>query len=403
MKPALTALCSAFALIATPAGAAPNTKSAPPPPPYAGVYQPRGVDEIGMWREDDEQERVLANSPLVIRDEALTAYVKSVLCAAVGSDRCKATRIYILREPSFNATMVANGTMRVYSGLLLRVRSEAELAAVLGHEFGHFEKRHGLQGFKARRTGSDFLAWGAVLASMSNSYDVHRSFNDLQFSVYGSFFRFNRNQEREADLVSIGYLNTSPLRPQAAARVWKNLMAEFQASAVSRGLKKPRFDGIAFTATHPPEAERAAYLGELAAPEGDGRDEGAKTYKLALAKWLPVFLDDQIKINDFGGSEYLINTLAEDGWTAPLWLARGELFRARGAPRDLAHAADFYSKAIALDPELPEAHRGLGLSLIKTGRTTEGQEAIERYLHLKPGASDAAMIGMTIASVGGKQ
>jgi predicted Zn-dependent protease len=115
------------------------------------VYQPTGVDEIGLWREDDEQERALAASPIVIRDEALTSYVKGVLCAAVGQDRCNATRIYILREPSFNATMVPNGTMRVYSGLLLRVHSEAELAAILGHEFGHFEKRHGLQEFKAKR------------------------------------------------------------------------------------------------------------------------------------------------------------------------------------------------------------------------------------------------------------
>ena len=73
-------------------------------------------------------------------------------------------------------------------------------------------------------------------------------------------------------------------------------------------------------------------------------------------KWLPVFLDDQIKLNDFGGSEYLINTLAEDGWTVPLWQARGELFRTRGAPRDLVNAADFYANAIALEPALAEAH-----------------------------------------------
>ena len=378
------------------------TKTAPPPPPYTGVYQPQGVDEIGLWREDDEQERVLASSPVVIRDEALTAYVKKVLCSTVGAERCNATRIYILREPSFNATMVPNGTMRVYSGLLLRVRSEAELGAVLGHEFGHFEKRHGLKDFKARRTGSDLLAWGAVLASMSNSYDVHRSFNDMQLSVYGSFFRFNRDQEREADLVGIGYLNGGSLRPQAAARIWQNLMAEFQASAVSRGLNKQRFNAIAFTATHPPEAERSAYLGQLAAPEGNHHDEGAESYKQALAKWIPIFLDDQIKLNDFGGSEYLINALAEDGWTAQLWHARGELFRARGAPRDLVNAADFYAKATVLEPNLAEAHRGLGLSLIKTGHATDGRAALERYLQLKPDASDAAMIGMTVASLGGK-
>ena len=402
MKAAFAALCGAL-LLAAPAWAAIKIKPAPPPPPYAGVYQPQGVDEIGKWREDDESERKLANSPIVIRDEALTAYVKSVLCTAVGMDRCNAARVYIIREPSFNASMSPNGTMRVYSGLLLRARSEAELASVLGHEFGHFEKRHTLALFKIHRTGTDVLAWAAMLASMSSSSTTQRSFEDLELSVYGAFFRFSRDNEREADLIGLGYLNASTLRPQAASRIWRNFIAEAQASAAARGLKKPRLDRIAFFATHPPEAERADYLAALAVPEGDSRDEGTERYRQALAKWLPIFLEDQIRLNDFGGSEYVINALAENGWTAQLWQARGELFRTRGAPRDLVHAAEFYSKAIALDSGLAEAYRGLGLSLIKTGRATDGCSALEHYLQLKPDASDAAMIGTTIASSRGKQ
>lgn len=388
---------AAFAL-SFPGHAQIKTQPAPAPPPYLGVYQPRGVDEIGMWREDDESEHQLANSPIVIRDEALTAYVKSVLCSAVGADRCNATRVYILREPSFNATMSPNGTMRVYSGLLLRVRSEAELAAILGHEFGHFEKRHTLAKFKVRRSGTDVLSWMAVLASMSASATGQRNFGDLQLSVYGSFFRFSRDQEREADQIGLGYLNSSAFRPQAASRVWRNLIGELEASALARGLKRPRFDRVAFTATHPPEAERATYLEALANPEGQLRDEGSESYHAALAKWLPVFLDDQVKLNDFGGSDYLINALAQNGWTAALWYARGELFRGRGNQRDFVNAVDFYTKAIAQDPALANAHRGLGLSLIKIGRPTDGVAALKRYLELNPNATDGSMIGMTIAS-----
>ena len=380
-----------------------STKPAPPPPPYAGVYQPQGVDEIGIWKEDDEQERALVSSPVLIRDEALTAYVKRVLCEAVGEDRCNATRVYILREPTFNASMSPNGTMRVYSGLLLRVRSEAELGSVLGHEFGHFEKRHTLNGFKAHRSSTDMLSWAAVLASMSNSYAVHRSFNDMQLSVFGGLSRFNRNQEREADLIGLGYLNGGTLRPHAASIVWRNQIREAEASATSRGLRKPDFNRIAFFASHPPEGERADYLYALAAPDGEGRQDGADRYAAALAPWLPTFLDDQIGLNDFGGSDFVINRLAESGWTANLWRARGDLFRARGAQRDLMNAAEFYGKAVALDPTLAPAQRGLGLSLVKTGRPTEGKAALERYRLLKPDASDASMIDMVIASVGGQK
>jgi beta-barrel assembly-enhancing protease len=382
----------AAGLFVQPVGA----KPAPPPPPFEGAYQPRGIEEIGQWREDDESERELGASNLVIRDEALNAYVRKALCEAVGEERCKAVRLYIMREPSFNASMTANGTMRVLSGLFLRVHSEAELAAVLGHEFGHFEKRHIVERFKAQRSGTDLLAWGAVLASMAPTYDTRRAYSDLNVSIYGTLFRYKRDQEREADLLGIGYLNRSELRPQSASQVWKNLMAEGEASARVKGLNKPNFNAIAFTASHPPDGERAAYLDALAEPNAASRDDGAERYRQALAKWLPIFLDDQIKLNDFGGSEYLIQSLSQSGWTAWLWCARGELYRGRGNPRDLVNAAEFYTNAIGLDATLPEAYRGLGLSLLKTGQVSEGQAALRKYLELKPSASDAKLIAMMI-------
>ncbi|MDJ0275368.1 M48 family metalloprotease [Sphingomonas sp. 2R-10] len=381
-------LCALLAIAAAPKG------PAAAPPPYAGVYQPQGVDEIGFWREADEDERALANAPEVIRDEALNAYVRGVLCDTVGKDRCGATRVYILRTPVFNASMTPNGTMRVFSGLLLRVRNEAELGAILGHEFGHFELRHTVTLFKAHRSGTDLLSWAAVFASMSPGYGARSNFNDLQWSVYGSLYRYGRDMEREADLLGLGYLNAGTLRPQAAASVWRNVMAEGEASSRARGLSKPRYDQLAFSASHPPSAERALTLAALADPGGEARDDGAERYAKAMAPWLPMFLDDQVKLNDFGASDFLIAELAETGWTAPLWLARGELYRARGNPRDLVNAAEFYTNATTADPGLAEAYRGLGLSLLKTGRPSEGRTALRRYLTLKPDAKDAGMIAM---------
>ncbi len=393
------ALCALGALSLLVAGDA-QAQPAPPqpvlPPPYAGAYQPQGVDEIGLWREMDEDERVLAQSDLVIRDEALTGYVRKVLCDTVGADRCGAVRIYVLRQPEFNASMAPNGTMQVFSGLLLRVKSEAELGAVLGHEFGHFEARHSLGQLKAWRSGTDVLAWAFVLGSLAPSYNVARSYRNLELSVLGNLYRFGRDQERDADRLGIGYLNGSALRPQAASEVWQKLMGEYEASARAKGLKKPRFDRIAFTASHPPQAERAGYLAELARPDAATRDDGAERYRAALAPWLGMFLDDQIKLNDFGASEYLLQALAQGGWTAQLQHARGELYRMRGAPRDLVNAAQFYADAVALDPAHAEANRGLGLSLLKTGQAGAGQAALQRYLELKPDAPDARLIGMMI-------
>lgn len=382
-------------LLAQAAAAAPAL-----PPPYAGAYQPQGVDEIGLWREMDEDEQRLAVSSLVIRDEKLTRYLTKILCDTVGADRCNSARIYVMREPTFNATMAPNGTMRIFSGLLLRVHNEAELGAILGHEFGHFESRHSLEKFRSGRQGTDLLAWAAVLASLAPSYDVRRSYQDLQLSVYGNLFRFGRDQEREADALGIGYLNKSQFPPQAASLVWQNVMAEIEASAQVRGLKKPNFERIAFTASHPPHGERAATMATLALPDAAARDAGADRYRAALAPWLPLFLEDQVKLNDFGASDYLIQSLAQSGWTAPLWFARGELYRSRGAQRDLVNAAEFYAQVIASDGSMADAYRGLGLSLVKTGRRSEGAQALRTYLEKKPDASDASMILMMLPKEG---
>ena len=389
------ALATCFSLLASSASVA-FAEKAPPPPPYAGAYQPQGVDEIGIWREDDESERLLTTSPVVIRDEALTDYVKSVLCTSIGVDRCNSVRVYILREPTFNASMSPNGTMRVFSGLLLRTRNEAELASILGHEFGHFEKRHSVNRFKKRRAATDVLAWTGLLASMATTYRSYSATQNVQLAVYGDIFRHGRDQEREADLLGLGYLNQSKYRPQAASEVWLNLMGEMEASASARGLKKPNFDAIAFTASHPPQAERAAYLSLLSDTSHVSRDDGRERYRAAMEKWIPSFLDDQIKLNDFGSSEYIIQNLARDGWTSNLWFARGELYRIRGAQRDLVNAAEFYANAIKLDANMSSAYRGFGLTLLKLGKQAEGQQALKTYLELAPSAPDAQMIKLML-------
>lgn len=377
-----------------------SAQVAPVPPPYVSAYQPQGVDEIGLWREYDESERRLAASALVVRDAKLTGYLKQVLCRTVGDDRCNAVRVYVIREPIPNASMAPNGTMRVHSGMLLRIRSESELGALLGHEFGHYEQRHGLNKFKARRTGTDVIAWAGLLAAMARTYDTARSYHDLKVSVYGDLYRYSRNLEREADLLSVGYLNSSNLKPQAASRIWENMMAEAEASARAKGMKKPNFEAIAFSASHPPDAERAAYLSALAEPTAFARDDGAAQYSQALKEWLPIFLDDQIKLNDFGASEFIILSLADTGWTAPLWLGRAELYRARGNPRDLVNAVDFYRAALDLDPTLGTAYRGLGLALMKIDQSAEATVALHKYLELRPDAPDAGMIRMMLPKEG---
>jgi predicted Zn-dependent protease len=382
---ATLALVAALALGA-PAAAARKAKLTTLPP-YAGAYQPQGVDERGIWAEADEDERALRDSPLVIADPELNAYLRRILCDAIGADRCGAVRLYVVRSADFNAQMAPNGTMYVFTGLLLGVQSEAELAAVLGHEFGHFEERHTLAAFKARRTVGDFAMWLGIAGGYSG-VDTRATSG----TMVGGLYAFNRDQERAADRRAFEYVASSRYRPGAAADVWTRVMDEADASALGRHQRSHRYDRVSFFASHPTEFERANTLRALAAKDGDAGENGTDGYAAAMAKWRPQFLADQLKRNDFGGSEYLLDRLAVGGWSPDLLFARGELYRMRGNPRDLVAAADFYRQAIAQGSADPLAQRGLGLVLIRAGQAADGRVALTEYLRLKPDCEDAAML-----------
>ncbi len=361
----------------------------PPLPTYTQAYTPTTVDERGIWMEADERERVQRDSRSLIKDPALNAYVRGVLCRTVGEDRCRSVRLYIDEVPAFNAYMTPNGAMVVWTGLLLRVRSEAELGAILGHEFGHFELRHSLKDFKSHRTGTDIMAWASILI---------RNSANIQYSVVGQMYAFSRDQEREADMTGFQYLARSQYPSSAAADVWEHVMGEADATAIGRrGRAQHKYVAGVF-ATHPTDLARATYLRAASIEAHDVKPPVADTHQAAMAKWLPIFLNDQIKLNDFGGSEYLLANLADGtGWTTPLLCARGDLYRERGNPRDLVSAAQFYQEAIGKGDAPPEAYRGLGLALLRSQQVAEGQAALATYLRLKPTATDAALIATLIS------
>ena len=372
-----------------------GVSAAPEPlPAYTPAYEPRTVDERGMWMEADEMERRLRDSPLVIRDQALTDYVRGVLCRTVGADRCRGLRIYVLEIPAVNAWMAPNGAMTVWSGLLLRVRNEAELGAILGHEFGHFELRHSLAAFKQKRGATDALAWVQVVGAMANSNTAL-----VQLSLVGSMFRYSREQEQQADLQGLKYLAASSYPAQAAADFWKNMMGEADATALGRKRKPQQHYSAGFFDDHPTDLKRAVYLTEAAAKVNHPGDPAAAGHRLAMAKYLPRFLAAQVKLNDFGGTEYLLNQLASsNGWTGDLLYAKAELYRQRGNPRDLVSAAQFYGEALAAGYSSPDAHRNYGLALLRSGQANEGKRELSEYLKLLPDASDAKAISALLAN-----
>ncbi|NNC72859.1 MAG: M48 family metalloprotease [Sphingomonadaceae bacterium] len=351
-------------------------------------YQPQDEDERGLWMVMDEYERELQASNFVIRDPALNAYVNEVFCRIAG-DQCEDVRIYIVRTPYFNASMAPNGVMQIWSGLFLRARNEAQLAAVLGHEFTHYRNLHSLQQFRTVRDRTNvmsflgiglFVAGGGLLATAG------------QLAMIGSLFAYSREMEREADSESVRLLAEAYYDPSAASRVWTQLIAERGAREEERGRRDRGEDAI--FGTHPLSAERMADLQVRAERFGAEGETYRARYQAMLAAHWQDLIDDQINLNDFGATEHLLESLASDGWTSELYYARGELYRARAQTGDIETSTRYYRAVVDRQPDFALAWRGLGYALLRLDRTEDGQAALRRYLELAPDAEDAPMASM---------
>src|SRR5687768_3069908 len=123
-------------------------------------------DEKGMWQMMERVEEEASGSNLLIRDPALTSYLGDLI-GHVGGPAAKDMRIYLARIPEFNAIMFPTGFTVVFSGLLLRMRNEAQLAGVIAHESAHFLRKHQIRQWRDTRTKSDLLAIGSMVAGIA--------------------------------------------------------------------------------------------------------------------------------------------------------------------------------------------------------------------------------------------
>jgi hypothetical protein len=130
---------------------------------------------------------------------------------------------------------------------------------------------------------------------------------------------------------------------------------------------------------------------EITVP-GKAYDARRERYLAMIGSIRPMLLDDQVKLNDPGASQYLIETLARDGWNGLLRFYEGEVWRLRNRPGDELRANQSYAAAVAYPDAPADAWRWHGIALMKSGRAAEAKVAFRRYLTMKPDAPDAAWV-----------
>lgn len=360
------------------------------------------TDEAGLWMRLDRVEERIKTSGLLLQDPELTAYVREVACRVAG-DFCDDVRVYVISHPSFNASMSPNGTMLIFTGALLRFRSEAELAAVIGHELGHYLRRHSLQQMRDVIDKTNFLSFFSVAVSAgigaaaaaggpSIYYPGQAVVNFAELVVIGEIFAFSRNHEREADGYGLLLMSQAGYEPRAFADVWSRLLKEFEAD---EDFKKRS----SFFATHPSSEERQAVLESLAekvAARSDGNAVvGREAYMERILPRRGAFLRDLLDERGFAQMEVLLDLLleSEDPNPAELHYFKGEIHRLRDEEGDQEKALQSYQAAAeAAGQAPPDLHRSRGILLNRKGEKAQAATALRKYLELSPEAGDRLFI-----------
>lgn len=216
-----------------------------------------GKNDFVMMSEDSEIRIGLTNHPKIIAefsrydDEGLQRYVQSIgsQLAAVSHRKALDYHFTVLDSPVINAFALPGGYIYITRGLMAYLNSEAELAAVLGHEIGHVTARHGVRQQSASQVANIGYTIGAILVPELRGGQSQDMFNMLGGALLSGY---GREHELESDGLGAEYLARAGYDPKAmleVIRILKNQASFAEADAKRQGNEPRAYHGV--FASHP--------------------------------------------------------------------------------------------------------------------------------------------------------
>lgn len=188
-----------------------------------------------------------------IIDPELTAYVQEVGNRLADQARRKDELDYefsVLNDSSPNAWALPGGKIVVNRGLLVNLNSEAELAAVLGHEIVHSDAAHGARAqSKGMLTQAGAVISMVILGSTIDSQSARQV--AMMVPALGAQLltqKYGRDAERESDEFGMLYMSEAGYDPQGAVELQETFFE------LSKERNQDWINGL--FASHPPSQER---------------------------------------------------------------------------------------------------------------------------------------------------
>lgn len=211
--------------------------------PAQEIEQEAGMQYADLIQQAKAQGALDRNASQVSRVRAISKR----LIAQVGTFRPDATswqwEVHVLSSDEVNAWCMPGGKMAVYTGLLTQIKpTDAELAAVMGHEIAHALREHARERVSQQMVTNLGLSVLSIATGVST--DLSGKLTDVMFTLPNS-----RTHESEADLMGVELAARAGYDPRAAVTLWEKM------GAASGGSSPPEF-----LSTHPSATTRITDL-----------------------------------------------------------------------------------------------------------------------------------------------
>lgn len=318
-------------------------------------------------------------------DPELTEYVSGVgRRVAAYSNINLPYEFVVLNNSVPNAWALPGGKLAINRGLLVELRNEAELAAVLGHEVVHAAARHG-----AKQIERGMLLQGALVATaigVQGSALGNSVMQSAQLAATLINTKYGRDAEREADFYGTRMLAQAGYDPHAAVTLQETFLK------LSNGREPSWMEGL--LASHPASSERVQNnRGLVETLRGEGYTNGeygsdryqAATRQIRKDRDAYANADDARKAFREGNTaealELVEAALAAQSAEASFHALRGDI---RYEQERYGDAIINYDRAIERDDAFYGHFLGRGMSHVALGHRAEAKSDLNASVELLP-------------------